>query len=59
VAARLIGGAAAMTFLAAFVEAFWSPNQTVPVTLKYTVGAAMWLALIAYLGFAGRSRRAA
>jgi uncharacterized membrane protein SpoIIM required for sporulation len=59
VAARLIGGAAAMTFLAAFVEAFWSPNQTVPVTLKYTVGAAMWLALIAYLVFAGRSRRAA
>jgi uncharacterized membrane protein SpoIIM required for sporulation len=53
VAARLIAGAAVMTFLAAFVEAFWSPTQLVPVTVKYTVGIVMWLALLAYLALAG------
>ena len=59
VAARLLGGAAVMTFLAAFVEAFWSPNQMVPVTLKYGVGITLWLLLIAYFAYVGQSRRAA
>ena len=59
VAAQMIAGAAVMTFLAAFVEAFWSPIRVVPVTVKYVVGLAMWLALAAYFGYAGRTRRAA
>lgn len=59
VAARLLAGAAVMTFLAAFIEAFWSPNQVVPVTVKYGAGVAGWLLLIAYFAYAGRARRAA
>ena len=59
VAAQMIAGAAVMTFLAAFVEAFWSPIRVVPVAVKYVVGLAMWLALAAYFGYAGRTRRAA
>ena len=47
-----------MTFLAAFIEAFWSPNQVVPVTMKYGVGVSMWLLLIAYFAIVGRARRA-
>ena len=59
VAARMIAGAAVMTFLAAFVEAFWSPNQVVPVTMKYATGATLWLLLTAYFVYAGRTRHAA
>jgi uncharacterized membrane protein SpoIIM required for sporulation len=59
VAVRLVAGAAVMTFLAAFVEAFWSPNRAVPVTVKYGVGLLFWMLLAAYLVYAGRSRRAA
>jgi uncharacterized membrane protein SpoIIM required for sporulation len=58
VAARLLAGAAVMTFLAAFIEAFWSPNQVVPVTMKYGIGITVWLLLTAYFGYAGRARRA-
>jgi hypothetical protein len=47
-----------MTFLAAFIEAFWSPNQVVPVTVKYGVGITMWLLLITYFTYVGRARRA-
>jgi uncharacterized membrane protein SpoIIM required for sporulation len=59
VAARLLAGAAVMTFLAAFIEAFWSPNRAVPVVVKYGVGVAFWGLLAAYFAFAGRSHRAA
>jgi uncharacterized membrane protein SpoIIM required for sporulation len=58
-AARLLAGAAIMTFLAAFVEAFWSPNRAVPVAVKYGVGVAMWLLLTGYFLYAGRARDAA
>lgn len=56
-AAELIYGAALLTFCAAFVEAFWSPLRTVPVEIKYLLGVAGWLALLAYLLFSGRARR--
>lgn len=55
-AAELIFGAALLTFCAAFVEAFWSPLRTIPVEMKYAFGVAGWLALLAYLVFAGRGR---
>jgi hypothetical protein len=48
-----------MTFLAAFVEAFWSPNRAMPVAVKYGVGVAMWLLLTGYFLYAGRARDAA
>lgn len=53
VAVKLVAGAAAMLFVAAFIEGFWSPSG-VPTTAKFAVGAVLWLAVIAYLGFAGR-----
>ena len=56
VAIRVLCGAASMTLLAAFVEAFWSPLPTLPVSLKYAVGGALWLLLLAYFLFAGRGR---
>lgn len=56
-AVHLLYGAVGLTFAAAFVEAFWSPLRTVPVTSKYAVGCLAWTLVLAYLGFAGRSRR--
>ena len=52
-AVPLILGAALLTFLAAFIEAWWSPLE-LPYALKLAVGALVWAALLAYLGFAGR-----
>jgi uncharacterized membrane protein SpoIIM required for sporulation len=57
VAVRLLYGAAALTFCAAFVEAFWSPLRSVPVTLKYGIGIVLWILLLAYFAFAGRGVR--
>ncbi len=54
---RLLLGAAAMTFLAAFIEGFWSA-QPLPGTLKYVVGALMWTLVIVYLWLGGRRRAA-
>ncbi len=59
VAVKLLFGAAALTFLAAFLEAFWSGDRTFAVQLKYAVGAALWTLTLAYLGLAGRERHAA
>ncbi|MEI7908242.1 MAG: stage II sporulation protein M [Verrucomicrobiota bacterium] len=49
----LILGAALMTGLAAVVEGFWSA-QLLPSGLKYGVGIAGWVLLIAYFSLAGR-----
>ena len=56
-AAGIMYGVAAMLFAAAFVEAFWSPRTFAP-HIKYAVGAAMWLAVLAYFAYAGRARGA-
>jgi len=54
--ALIIGaGAAAMLVVAALIEAFWSPAP-IPAALKYTVGAALWLWVMIYLMFSGRSK---
>ena len=57
-AVRLMYGAALMFFLAAFVEAFWSPNTGVPFEAKVAAGLAMWAAFLLYFLLAGRSRAA-
>jgi len=57
-AAGIMYGAAAMLLAAAFVEAFWSPRTTVGPLVKYGVGIAAWLLVLAYFTFAGRSRAA-
>lgn len=58
-AVQMLAGAATMTFLAAFVEAFWSPMRSVPLLLKYGVGVSLWALLLAYFLLVGRDRRAA
>ena len=59
VAVKLLYGAAALTFFAAFIEAFWSPLRDVPLEIKIAVGSAFWLLTSAYLLLAGRRSRAA
>lgn len=59
VAGRLLAGAALLTFLAAFIEAFWSPQRGMPVHIKYIVGLMLWALTWGYLLLAGRTRRAA
>ena len=58
-AVRLLYGAAALTFSAAFIEALWSPNRGLPFSIKIGVGVLLWILLLAYFLFAGRRERAA
>jgi uncharacterized membrane protein SpoIIM required for sporulation len=58
-AVRLLYGAAALTFSAAFIEALWSPTRALPFALKIGVGIAVWVMLLAYLLFSGRRSSAA
>lgn len=55
---RLLGGAALFLLIAAFIEAYWSSMTFSSSTIKYWVGAALWLLLIAYLTLAGRGLHA-
>jgi uncharacterized membrane protein SpoIIM required for sporulation len=55
-AVRVMYGAAFLFFVAAFVEAFWSPLTEVPYQTKIAAGAAGWVLLLAYFAFAGRAR---
>jgi uncharacterized membrane protein SpoIIM required for sporulation/uncharacterized RDD family membrane protein YckC len=57
-AAAIMYGAAALLFAAAFVEAFWSPRTTVAPLVKYGVGIAAWLLVLAYFALGGRRRGA-
>lgn len=55
---QLIYGVILFLLIAAFIEAYWS-SMTWPLpVIKYTVGAALWVLVIAYLVFAGRTRHA-
>ena len=53
VAVQLALGAAAMLFVAAMIEGFWS-GQPLPPMVKYIAASIFWLAVTAYLSFAGR-----
>ena len=53
----IVYGMTAMFAIAAVLEAFWSAARWVPAPLKIGVGAACWVAVIAYLVFQGRPRR--
>jgi uncharacterized membrane protein SpoIIM required for sporulation len=57
-AVRIMYGAALMFFLAAFVEAFWSPYSSVPLEAKVAVGLCGWAAFLLYFALAGRGRAA-
>lgn len=47
-------GASTFTLLAAFIEGFWSASPSVAPEVRLGVGAAAWVAVIAYLSLAGR-----
>ncbi|MGD8568383.1 MAG: stage II sporulation protein M [Gammaproteobacteria bacterium] len=51
----LVIGAAFMLVAAAFIEAFWSSNRAFDPAVKYTVAAMLWLLVVSYLTFTGRS----
>ncbi len=57
-AVRIMYGAAVLFFVAAFVEAFWSPITEVPFSAKLAAGVAGWVVVLGYLALAGRSRAA-
>jgi len=54
--ARLLFGAAVLTFIAACFEGFWSANTVVPWKVKVAVGLTFWALLILWLALAGRRR---
>jgi len=54
--AKLLMGAALLTFIAAGFEGFWSANQVVPWKLKVAVGLCFWVMLLAYFALSGRQR---
>jgi len=54
-AVAIVMGAALMDLVAAFIEAFWSSSTALPVQAKYSVGLLLWVVVLAYLLFAGRS----
>ncbi len=54
-ALQLVMGAALMLLMAAFIEAFWS-SSNLAVSIKYTVAALLWLLVLLYLGWMGRSK---
>jgi len=54
-AIKMMYGVALMLVIAAFIEAFWSSSTSVPMEIKYGVGATCWLFVIVYFVFSGRS----
>ncbi|MGD1991487.1 MAG: stage II sporulation protein M, partial [Chromatiales bacterium] len=54
----LISGAAGMFFIAALIEAFWSP-LVLPAGIKFAIGAFLWVLVFSYLFFTGRKRHEA
>jgi uncharacterized membrane protein SpoIIM required for sporulation len=54
----LICGVMLLLLIAAFIEAYWSSMTAPSLMTKYLVGAALWLLVLAYLLFAGRTRHA-
>jgi uncharacterized membrane protein SpoIIM required for sporulation len=54
VAVRILYGAAGMTFVAAFIEAFWSPLTSIPFPVKIGFGLLWWGLFALYFFFAGR-----
>ena len=51
---QILLGAAAMLLVAAFIEAFWSSKGSLPLSVKYSVGALLWTIVLAYLYYFAR-----
>lgn len=54
----IVGGAAVMLFMAAAIEAFWSASS-LPMTVKLTVGATMFVLVLSYVVLGGRGKEPA
>lgn len=52
----LILGAGLMTFIAAFIEAFWSSSSVISPLIKYIVGLGLWVLVGWYLIFCGKQK---
>ncbi len=57
-AIKIVYGVIILLLLAAFIEAFWSSKDHLPLGLRYAVGAGCWFLLIVYLLAAGRRHAA-
>lgn len=49
----MLYGIVLMLIIAAFLEAFWSSSSTLPIEVKYWVGAGLWVLVLLY-AFSGR-----
>ncbi|MEO5818980.1 MAG: stage II sporulation protein M [Vicinamibacteraceae bacterium] len=58
VSLRLFGGVVPMLLIAGLIEGFVSPTGLEP-SAKFLIGSAMFVLLVAYLGFAGRGKTVA
>lgn len=54
---QILLGAAAMLVIAAFIEAFWSSKASLPLAVKYGVGALLWTIVLGYLYYFARRNR--
>ncbi|MBK6599264.1 MAG: stage II sporulation protein M [Proteobacteria bacterium] len=52
----IVYGVLAMLLIAAAIEAFWSSSSLVPSTVKYSVAALCWTAVLGWLWLQGRDR---
>lgn len=50
----VIYGVIGMLLIAAAIEAFWSSQRWIPLTIKYGAAALCWIAVIGYLALQGR-----
>jgi uncharacterized membrane protein SpoIIM required for sporulation len=55
----IVYGVIGLLLVAAAVEAFWSSARWIAPAVKYGVGGACWVLVLAYLGWQGRPRAAA
>lgn len=54
IAIKVIYGVILMLLIAAFIEAFWSSRAAIIPSIKYSVGAFLWLFVLSYFVWAGR-----
>ncbi len=52
---KLVYGVIIMLLIAAFIEAFWSSGTVVSNTVKYIIGSGLWILVIVYFMFSGRT----
>ena len=44
----MLYGIVLMLIVAAFIEAFWSSSSSLPIAVKYSVGAVLWALVLIY-----------